>query len=77
VRDPANWRAGHYRRDVPPGYADTLRGGLNVIQDPGLAAFYEPLRLVTRGPLADRRRLVDIWRLNTGYYDRLLPESRP
>lgn len=74
VRDPADWRAGHYRREVPVGYADTLRGGQNVIQNPSLAAFYEPLRLATRGPLWDRRRLVAIWRLNTGYYDDLLPE---
>lgn len=64
VRDPADWRIGHFRRDVPPGYIDTLRNGRNLIHDPDLAAFYEPLRLVTRGALWSRERLLEIWRLN-------------
>ncbi|HOU40721.1 MAG TPA: hypothetical protein PK829_05595 [Promineifilum sp.] len=77
VRDPANWRIGHFRRAVPAGYAETLRGGVNVIADPHLAAYYEPLRLATRGPLWNRDRLAAIWRLNTGAYDALLPEVWP
>ena len=71
VRDPADWRIGHFRRDVPAGYADTLRSGENVIQDANLAAFYEPLRLVTRGPLWSMGRLHEVWRLNIGHYDHL------
>ena len=74
VRDPAGWRIGHFRRSVPAGYADTLSSGVNVIQDANLAAYYEPLRLVTRGPLWTRVRWVAIWRLNTGGYDHQLPE---
>jgi arabinofuranosyltransferase len=77
VRDPAGWRIGHFRREVPPGYADTLRTGQNVIQDADLAAFYEPLGIVTRGPLWSQARLREIWRLNTGYYDHLLPAVWP
>ncbi len=77
VRDPAGWRIGHFRRSVPAGYAETLRGGVNVIADANLAAYYEPLRLVTRGPLWDRARLSTVWRLNTGAYDALLPEVWP
>ena len=64
VRDLANWRIGHFRREVPAGYADTLRSGQNVIQDANLAAFYERLRRVTRGPLWNTERLREIWRLN-------------
>ena len=77
VRDPLDWRIGHFRRTVPDGYVETLRGGVNVIADANLAAYYEPLRLVTRGPLWDRARLAAIWRLNTGAYDALLPEVWP
>jgi arabinofuranosyltransferase len=77
VRDPADWRIGHFRREVPPGYVDTLRGGQNVVADSGLAAFYEPLSLVTRGPLWSRARLLAIYRLNTGAYDHLLPAVWP
>ncbi len=72
VRDPADWRIGHFRREVPAGYVDTLRTGQNVIADAGLAAFYEPLRRVTRDPLWSWARLGDIWRLNTGAYDSLV-----
>ncbi len=77
VRDPANWRIGHFRRSVPAGYADTLRSGINVIADANLAAYYEPLRLATRGPLWARARLAAVWRLNTGAYDALLPTTWP
>jgi arabinofuranosyltransferase len=77
VRDPADWRIGHFRREVPPGYVDTLRSGQNVIQDAALAAFYEPLSIVARGPLWSEARLREIWRLNTGYYDHLLPAVWP
>ncbi len=77
VRDPADWRIGHFRRDVPAGYADTLRGGQNVIQDADLAAYFDVLARVTRGPLGDVERLREIWRLNTGVYDHLLPGRTP
>jgi arabinofuranosyltransferase len=77
VRDPADWRIGHFRREVPPGYADTLRTGQNLIADPNLADYYEPLRLATRGPLWSWERLAAVWRLNTGQYDHMLPEVFP
>ena len=71
VRDPADWRIGHFRREVPAGYADTLRSGQNVIQDANLAAFYESLKLVTQGPLWSTERLREVWRLNVA------PDSYP
>ena len=77
VRDPADWRIGHFRRDVPPGYADTLRGGQNVIEDANLAAYFDVLTRITRGPLWDTARLREIWRLNRGTYDHLLPGGAP
>lgn len=77
VRNPADWRVGHFRRSVPAGYVATLRDGVNVIEDAGLAAYYEPLRLVTRGQLWERERLAALWRLNAGAYDYLLPATWP
>ncbi len=77
VRDPLNWRIGHFRREVPAGYIDTLRDDRNLIQNPDLAAFYEPLRFVIRGPLWSSARWLETWRLNTGAYDDLLPAVWP
>jgi len=59
-------RAGHTRRSLPAGYARSLASGENRIEDPALHAYYETLRLVTRGSLLDWRRLPAIWSLNCG-----------
>ena len=74
ARLPANsgWRIGHFTRRIPDGYLETLETGSNVIQDKDLALYYDKLRYVTRGPLFDMGRLIEIWRLNTGAYDYLL-----
>ncbi len=60
------YRIGHFVRKVPAGYFETLVTGRNRIRDPVLATYYDRIALVTRGPLWDRRRLIEIWRLNTG-----------
>jgi arabinofuranosyltransferase len=60
------YRIGHFVRKVPAGYFETLVTGRNRIRDPRLAAYYDRIALVTRGPLWDRRRLMAIWKLNTG-----------
>ncbi|MEW5940260.1 MAG: hypothetical protein AB1750_11395 [Chloroflexota bacterium] len=70
------WRIGHYERTPPEGYLQTLRTGVNQIADPDLAAYYDQLSLVTRGPLWSRARLVAIWKLNTGQFDYLLESSQ-
>ena len=77
VRDPADWRIGHFRREVPAGYVETLRTGQNVIENRELAAYYDVLRAVTRGPLWSRSRLAAVWRINRGDYNHLLPEVWP
>jgi arabinofuranosyltransferase len=66
------WRIGHYERTPPDGYLQSLRTGVNQIADPNLAAYYDQLSLVTRGPLFSRARLVAIWKFNTGQFDYLL-----
>lgn len=51
------WRVGHYTRRIPAGYLETLSTGRNALRDPQLAAAYERIRLVTRGPLLAPARL--------------------
>lgn len=68
------WRIGHFERDVPAGYIQTLRTGVNQIHDPNLAAYYDQLALITRGPLFSRERLAAIWKMNTGQFDPILAE---
>lgn len=64
--DPRSWRSGHFERELPPGYSETIAGGRNVIVDPALARLYDDIRLVTAGPLFSRERWGAIWRLNLG-----------
>jgi arabinofuranosyltransferase len=66
-RDPRSWRIGHFERELPPGYRETISGGRNVIVDPALARLYDDLRLITTGPLFTRERWGAIWRLNLGW----------
>lgn len=69
------WRIGHYERNVPAGYIQTLRTGVNQIQNPALAQYYDALAFITRGPLFSRARLIAIWKMNTGQFDYLLTET--
>lgn len=73
--DPA-WRIGHFRRALPEGYLATAAGQANLLADPDLAAYYDALRLITRGPLFDPARLAAIWRMNTGGYSHLIVADR-
>ncbi len=58
-------RVGHYARGVPEGYVETLESSRNQIINPRIAAYYEQLQFVTRGPLWDWKRLLAILNLNT------------
>lgn len=69
-------RPGHFEREIPAGYYETLEAGVNRIADPGLAEYYEHLCVLTRGSLWDRRRWVEIWKMNAGRYRDLLAGLR-
>ena len=58
------WRIGHYERTLPEGYFESVLTDSNQIADPGLAAYYDVIREVTRGPLFTVRRWKAIVRLN-------------
>ncbi len=66
------WRAGHFFRALPAGYLSSLHSGENRIEDPALRAFYERVRLVSRGPLFSAERLAAIWELESGRLDSLV-----
>lgn len=71
---PSNlpWRIGHFTRKIPEGYTESVSTGGNVIKDPGLARYYEVVRLITRDELFAKGRLAAIWRSNTGAYNHLI-----
>ena len=72
--------AGHYFRDIPDGYVETLTYGENRIADPSLHAYYDQLALVLRGPLFSAERFRAMWHLHTGEGRKLLArhhQSRP
>ncbi len=66
--DLENWRIGHFRRDIPDGYIESIRTEENRIADADLALFYDRIHLITAGDLLDPERLRAIWELNTGQY---------
>lgn len=72
TKDLTNWHIGHFKRDIPEGYLEILRGERECFADADLAAFYEQLVLITRGPIWSVDRFRAIWTMNTGGYDHLI-----
>jgi len=67
-----NWRIGHFARDVPVGYLQTLESGENKIENSDLAEYWDHLAVIVRGDLLSVERLVEIAKMNTGSYDHLI-----
>jgi hypothetical protein len=57
---------GHFFRDIPEGYLESIVSGQNQIADPMVHGYYDRLRNLVSGPLWTRSRLRDIWYLNAG-----------
>jgi arabinofuranosyltransferase len=66
------WRPGHFRREVPDGYLESIRSADNHIKDAGVREYYGILRNIVSGPLWSPARLKSIVLLNLGVYNRLL-----
>ena len=62
-----DWRIGHYQRNIPEGYRETVDAGINHIKDPEIAALYDELWRVTAGPIWSWDRWRAIVRLNLGH----------
>lgn len=69
-----SWRVGHYKRELPDGYEETLKTGHNQIKNTNLAKYYDKIFLITRGDLWDWNRIREIWKINTGQYSYLLKD---
>jgi arabinofuranosyltransferase len=61
---PARWRIGHFRRDLPLGYAQSIEADRNLVTEAGARRLYDDVRLATRAPLLDPRRAGAIARLH-------------
>jgi arabinofuranosyltransferase len=68
------WRIGHFERRLPKGYLETLETGQASIHDPGLAALYRTICVVTRTPLLNRERFQAVLDLNLKRHDHFLEE---
>ncbi len=77
MRPNPAWRIGHIERFIPEGYVETLKSGVNRIVDQGLAEYWDKLRIVTRDPVFDRRRLRTVLALNLGMFEHHLKRSGP
>jgi arabinofuranosyltransferase len=71
---PGLWRIGHFERELPAGYVDTITTGFNKISDPNIAEYYRHLQTVISGHLWTSRRVKEIFLFNIGYYEHLLPK---
>jgi arabinofuranosyltransferase len=63
--DP-NWRIGHFLRQVPTDYLESVRRDQNLLADPRTHDFYDAIRLITRGDLNDPKRWRAILDMNLG-----------
>lgn len=73
ARQDREWRIGHFERDIPSGYLESIQTRQNVIADEATRHYYEAIKLVTQGPLWSWERLKMIWLLNTNQ----IPKPNP
>jgi arabinofuranosyltransferase len=64
-----DWRVGHFVRQLPEGYVDTVRTGANTIENRCLHDYYDILRRAISGPLFTVARWKAIAELNLGVHD--------
>ena len=73
-------RIGHFDREIPDGYAESLESGQAVLEDPDLNAYYEKIQLITQSSsLFAPERLAAIFDMNLGRFEYLKEsyERRP
>jgi arabinofuranosyltransferase len=67
------WRIGHFYREYPAGYVETIENGFtNHIREPHLHEYYDKLALITQGRLFSLERLKTIVLFNLGSYNYLV-----
>jgi arabinofuranosyltransferase len=68
------WRTGHYPRNLPEGYVETIKSGVNQIKDSSLAQYYNHLKVIVSGPVFSLERFKTILNINLGKYNHLIDE---
>ena len=63
------WRIGHFERQLPTDYRESVERQANLLRDPRTRAYYESIRTITRGNLNSLDRLREIARMNLGLVD--------
>jgi arabinofuranosyltransferase len=66
AREDPGWRIGHFIRQLPANYQDSVAAGKNLLLDAATRNYYEVIRTITRGPLNEPERLRQILRFNLG-----------
>ena len=65
-----HWRIGHFEREIPEGYMESLATGRDAITDPGINEFNKKIKIITRSDkLLTRERIATIIAMNLGRYD--------
>lgn len=66
ARYEALWRLGHYFRQVPTNYIESLQKNQNLLIDPKTKIYWDSLRTITRDPIFSAHRLQELVRFNLG-----------
>ena len=66
VKNKTSFWIGHFEREIPDGYRNSVEFSKNLIADPNLKLFYDRILNITRGPLFSFPRWIDIFKINTG-----------
>ncbi|WP_244280501.1 hypothetical protein [Leptospira saintgironsiae] len=78
LKSVSNWRIGHFTRNIPLGYLESVTSGQNQIQDPHLKVYYDRLKLLTESEdLFTKERFMEILRENLGGNRNLIQNSDP
>lgn len=78
LKSVSNWRVGHFTRNIPLGYLESVSSGQNLIHDPDLKVYYDRLKLLTESEdLFTKERFMEILRENLGGNRNLIRNSGP
>ncbi len=66
-------RIGHFQREIPDGYIETIVKGENFIYEKNLALYYDKLKVIISGEnIFSKERLKEIFKMNIGIYNGLI-----
>ena len=65
-----NWRIGHFYRQLPTNYKESIERDENILTDLKTAHYWESIRTITRGKLLDKNRILEIFKLHLGLVEK-------